>query len=72
MEMTTSFTNHEDLAEATRGIHGKEIGKDYKIVCIENLIIGIAENTDILDKHITTRHYEWNQIGTNTYLTILK
>lgn len=72
MEFTTSYTNHNDLAEATKGIHGKEVGKDYTIVCVENLIIGIAANTDILDKKVTSQHYEWKQIGNGVYLSVLK
>ena len=72
MEFTTSYTNHDDLAEATRGLHGKDIGKDYKIVAVENIIIGFAENTEILDKHVAAKHDVWTQIGNNVYITILK
>lgn len=72
MEIITSFSNHEDIADAIKGSYGKEIGKDYKLVYIGNVIIGMADNTTILDKNCKQKHYEWIEIGEKLFLAFCK
>lgn len=72
MEITTSFTNHNDLAEAVRGYWGKDIGKNFSFVYFGQAVIGIADSTEILDKECKCNHYPWINIGDKTYLAILK
>jgi len=72
MEITTSYTSHEDLAEATRGYWGKDVGKDFSLVYFGQAVIGQADNSDILEKECKCAHYRWVEIGNNTYLAILK
>lgn len=72
MEITTPYTSHEDLAEATRGCWGRDVGKDFSIVYIGQAVIGVAVNTTILDRECKCKHYPWTNIGQNTYLAILK
>lgn len=72
MEFTTFATKHEDLAEALKGVWGKDVYKDCSLVYCGQLIIGIAEDTEILDKNVKCSHYSWEKIGDNVYLSILK
>lgn len=72
MEITTPFTEHEELAEALRGVHGKDIGKDFKIAYCGQIMIGEADNTEILDKNCRIPHYEWKEIGNKLYIAFIK
>jgi len=72
MEFTTSYTNHEDLAEATRGVWGKDVLEDCSFVYFGQGIIGIGASTEILDKHCKCKHGDWINIGNNIYFSILK
>jgi len=72
MELTTSYSNHEDLAEAIKGGWGKESGEDYMIIYFGQGIIGQANNISILDKHVKMKHYDWISIGNNLYFSFVK
>lgn len=71
MEFTTSFTNHEDLAEALRGVWGKDVLEDCSFVYFGQGIIGIGD-LEILDKNCKCKHGDWINIGNKTYFSILK
>ena len=72
MEFTTLNSTHEELAEAIRGVWGKKIGKNFAVVYLGNVIIGIAASTYILDKEVGANHYEWKEIGEGVYLALTK
>lgn len=71
MEITTSYTNHDDLADALRGAHGKDVGQDYKISYLGTVIVGQGK-MEVLDKNCKIKHYEWQAIGTDLYLAFVK
>ena len=72
MEFTTVNSTHEELAEATRGVWGKDVLRDCSIVYFGQGIIGIADNVTTLDKNVKCSHYEWEQIGDNVFFAVLK
>lgn len=72
MEFTTSYTNHDDLAEATRGVWGKDVMDDCSFVYFGQGIIGIANSTSILDQNCKCKHGDWISIGDKIYFSILK
>lgn len=72
MEFVTSYSDVHELADALKGCHGKEITNEYKIVYCGQMLIGMADNTDILDKNCKCKHYDWVQIGNKVWLAINK
>lgn len=72
MEFITSYSDTKDLADALKGCHGKEVTKDYQFVYCGQMIIGMADNTDILDKNCKCKHYDWKAIGNKVWLAIIK
>ena len=72
MEFTTLNSTHDEIVEAIRGVWGKDVLKDCTLVYAGQIIIGIADNTEILDRNVKCSHYEWNEIGNGCFLSILK
>jgi hypothetical protein len=72
MEITTSYTNHDDLAEAIKGAWGKEVGEDYTIIYFGQGIIGKAASIEILEKHVKIKHTDWDSIGNNLYFSVVR
>lgn len=60
-----------DLRDALKGKWGREIGTDYKLIYLQNVVIGIGDQT-ILNKKLSAPIYGWDQIGDNIYLGVLK
>lgn len=72
MEFVGINTTHDELTEAIRGLYGKDILKDCSFAYCGQLIIGIGENTTILDNNVKCKHTEWINIGEKCWLAILK
>lgn len=72
MEITTLNSTHDELAEAVRGIWGKDILKDCKFVYCGNIVFGFGNNTEVLDKNVKCSHYEWSKINDNLYCAIIR
>lgn len=72
MEFTTVNSTHDEIAEAIRGAHGKDVTKECSIVYLGQAIIGIAEDTEILERNVKCPHYSWINIGRDCYLAIVK
>lgn len=71
MEYIGINSTHEEIAEAIRGVYGKDVTKESTIVYAGQLIVGQAENTEILDKQVKVKHKDWIQVGENLYITFL-
>lgn len=72
MELTTFNSTHEELAEAVRGAWGKDVLPGCTLVYTGQVIFGMAETTEILDKNARCSHYPWINIGTGCYLAVIK
>lgn len=72
MEFTTLNSTHDEIAEAIRGVWGKDIMKDCSFVYCGQLIIGMGDNTTLLDKNVKCPHTDWVEIGNKCWLAILK
>lgn len=72
MEFTTVNSNHEELAEATRGAWGKDVLKDCSFVYFGQGVIGIGDSVEILDKNVKCNHYDWHPLGNRVYFAIVK
>jgi hypothetical protein len=72
MEFTTPYTDHKEMAEAMRGAWGKDVGEDFSLVYFGQGVIGIADNTTILEKHVKTKHYDWINIGNKIWFAVIK
>ena len=72
MEFTTLNSTHDEIVEAIRGVWGKDVMKDCTLVYAGQVIFGIAESTEILDRNAKCSHYPWNEIGTNCYMAVVK
>lgn len=72
MEFTTLNSTHDELAEAIRGVWGKKVEKDCSFVYLGQAVLGIAASTYILDKKCAVPHYDWHQIGSDTFIAILR
>ena len=71
MEMTTLNSTHDEITEAIRGCWGKDTTKETTIVYVGQLIVGLGENTEILDKQVRVKHKDWIPVGENLYITFL-
>lgn len=72
MEFVTPYTDHKDMAEAMRGVYGKDVGENYSLVYFGQGVIGIAASTSILEEKIKTKHYDWINIGNNIWFAVIK
>ena len=52
MEFITVNSTHDELAEAARGVWGKDVLKDCSLVYFGQGIVGIADNVEILEKNV--------------------
>lgn len=71
METISFLTDPNELPETLKGNYGKEIGKDYKLAYLGNVIIGQAESKDILEKYSECPHYDWIEIGNKLFLAFI-
>lgn len=67
MEFITSYSTKEEIADAIRGVYGKSIEKEYKILYLGNAIIGIGDLEQII-KHTECNHSEFIPLGNSVYL----
>ena len=72
MEFTTINTSHEELAEALRGCWGKKVEKDCSFVYLGQAVIGVGASTYVLDKSVGVAHGPWHQLGSDTFIAILR
>ena len=71
MEFTTLNSTHEELAEAVRGVWGKDVHKDCSLVYFGQGIVGVGDPA-VLEKNVKCSHYEWQQIGERVYFAVVK
>ena len=72
MEFTTNNSTHEELADALRGVHGKDVGKDFAFIYLGQGVIGMADNTATLDKHVGVDHYSWIQLADKVWVAVCR
>lgn len=72
MEFTTLNSTHDEIVEAIRGVWGKDVLKDCTLVYFGQGIIGLANDTETLNKNVKCNHYDWIELATGCYLAILK
>ena len=72
MEFTTVNSTHDEIAEAIRGVWGKDVLKDCSLVYFGQGVVGIADNVEILDKNVKCSHYDWQPIGDRIYFAVVK
>lgn len=67
MEFVTSYSTPSEMADAIRGVYGKKIEKDYKILYLGNAIIGIG-NLDKIKKNVECKTSSWEQLSDTVFL----
>lgn len=67
MEFVTPYTSQDEMADAIKGVYGKSIEKDYKILYLGNAVIGIGQLEQI-KKHTECKHSDYIPLGNNVYL----
>jgi hypothetical protein len=72
MEFVTHNSNVEQLADAMRGVHGKHVSKDFSFLYLGQGVLGVADSTDILDRHVGVAHHEWLRLGDRVWFAICK
>lgn len=72
MELLSLNSTHDEIAEAIRGMWGKDLLKDCQFAYCGTIVFGFGDNTEILDKNCKCSHYDWKQIGDGVYVSILK
>ncbi len=72
MEFTTLNSTHEELAEAVRGVWGKDVGKDFSLVYFGQGIVGIADSVEVLERNVKCSHHDWQPIGDRVYFAVVK
>lgn len=71
MEIINPYSDSKDMADAIKGYWGKEVSKDCTIVYCGQVMIGIGD-VEVLEKKCAARHYDWEQIGGNIYIAVIK
>lgn len=72
MDTINTFTsNIEDIRDCLKGSWGTEIGNDYKLTYLGNIVIGEG-SVDLLNDKIKKNIYEWKSIGDNLYIGWIK
>lgn len=69
MEFVTPYSTHEETVDAIKGVYGKDIGKDYKIVYLGNAVIAIGP-LEKIERNLTCSVKEWTTLGSDVYLGI--
>lgn len=70
MEIISFNSKSDDIAEAVRGVWGKEVYRTCKLVYCGQIIIGIG-NKEELNKYCKSKHYEWEQLAYNVWLAVV-
>lgn len=75
MEILNPFSKTDEVAEAIRGAWGKDcgeyMGKPFKLIYCGQVIFGLGEK-NVLEKKCSVSHYDWEEIGSNVYLAVVK
>lgn len=71
MEILNPYSQPDEIADAIKGYWGKEVTKDYSIVYVGQAVIGIGD-VAILNKKCAVKHYDWQSIGDNIWIAIVK
>lgn len=72
MEITTLNSTHEELAEAVRGVWGKDVTKDATIVYAGQLIVANGEDLEKINKNVKCKHKQWIEIGEHCWMTVVE
>ncbi len=72
MEFTSLNSTHEELAEAVRGVWGKDVHKDCSLVYFGQGIVGIADSVEVLERNVKCSHHDWQPIGDRVYFAVVK
>lgn len=71
MEFVTSYSTEEEIADAIKGVYGKHIDKDVKILYLGTAIIGIGELEQI-KKKVECKTSNWMQLSETVFLSYLE
>ena len=71
MEFVTPYSTEEEIADAMKGVYGKQIDKDVKILYLGNAIIGIGELEQI-KKRVECKTSNWMQLAETVFLSYLE
>lgn len=71
MEFVTSYSTEEEIADAIKGVYGKQIDNEVKILYLGTAIIGIGELEQI-KKKVECKTSNWMQLSETVFLSYLE
>ena len=70
MEIISFNSKNEDIAEAIRGPHGKEIYSDCSIIYLGTIVIVIG-NLESAIKKLKCKHTDWESLSDRVWMAVV-